>query len=160
MPPIAYKCNQRERTNRPRRPKNVSLFHCCNCFYCLFCSFDHRRGFGRALDLLPIRLSSGLFGCKVATPPFISLPETTVPRVLLLRVQRLSFLPLRWAASLLGLRSVPCPIILSCHWTSLLLGGFKVLPQAHDHLDLFSFLNLVQRYYIFLICANFFHYFL
>ena len=109
--------------------------------------------------LLPIRLSSGLFGCKVAIPPFISLPETTVPRVLLLRVQRLSFLPLRWAASLLGLRSVPRPIILSCHWTSLLLGSFKVLSQAPDRLDLFPFLNLVQRYYIFLICANFFHFF-
>ena len=109
--------------------------------------------------LLPIRLSSGLFGCKVAIPPFISLPETTVPRVLLLRVQRLSFLPLRWAASLLGLRSVPRPIILSCHWTSLLLGSFKVLPQALDRSDLFPFLNLVQRYYIFLICANFFHFF-
>ena len=109
--------------------------------------------------LLPIRLSSGLVGCKVAIPPFVSLPETTVPRVLLLRVQRLSFLPLRWAASLLGLRSVPRPIILSCHWTSLLLGSFKVLSQAHDHLDLFPFLNLVQRYCFFLTCANFFHYF-
>ena len=79
--------------------------------------------------------------------------------VLLLPVQRLSFLPLRWAASLLGLRSVPRPIILSCHWTSLQLGSFKVSPQAPDRLDLFPFLNLVQRYYIFLTCANFFHFF-
>ena len=79
--------------------------------------------------------------------------------VLLLPVQRLSFVPLRWAASLLGLRSVPRPIILSCHWTSLQLGSFKVLSQAHDHLDLFPFLNLVQRYYIFLILPNFFHFF-
>ena len=109
--------------------------------------------------LLPIRLSSGLFGCKVAIPPFVSLPETTVPRVLLLRVQRLSFVPLRWAASLLGLRSVPCPIILSCHRTSLLLGSFKVLSQAPDRLELFPFLNLVQRYCFFLTCANFFHFF-
>ena len=109
--------------------------------------------------LLPIRLSSGLIGCQVAIPPFVSLPETTVPRVLLLRVQRLSFMPLRWAASLLGPRSVPCPIVLSCHWTSLLLGSFKVLSQAPDHLDLFPFLNLVQRYCFFLTCANFFHFF-
>ena len=79
--------------------------------------------------------------------------------VLLLPVQRLSFVPLRWAASLLGLRSVPRPIILSCHWTSLQLGSFKVLSQAHDRLDLFPFLNLVQRYYFFLTCANFFHFF-
>ena len=79
--------------------------------------------------------------------------------VLLLPVQRLSFVPLRWAASLLGLRSVPRPIILSCHWTSLRLGSFKVLSQAHDRLDLFPFLNLVQRYYFFLTCANFFHFF-
>ena len=79
--------------------------------------------------------------------------------VLLLPVQRLSFVPLRWAASLLGLRSVPRPIILSYHWTSLQLGSFKVLPQAPDRLDLFPFLNLVQRYYIFLILPNFFHYF-
>ena len=109
--------------------------------------------------LLPIRLSSGLFSCKVAIPPFVSLPETTVLGVLLLPVQRLSFMPLRWAASKLGLHSVPCPIILSCHWTSLLLGSFKVLSQAPDHLDLFPFLNLVQRYYFFLILPNFFHYF-
>ena len=109
--------------------------------------------------LLPIRLSSGLVGCKVAIPPFVSLPETTVLGVLLSPVRRLSFMPLRWAASKLGLHSVPCPIILSCHWTSLLLGSFKVLPQAHDHLDLFPFLNLVQRYYIFLILPNFFHFF-
>ena len=79
--------------------------------------------------------------------------------VLLLPVQRLSFMPLRWAASLLGLRSVPRPIILSCHWTSLQLGSFKVLSQVPDRLDLFPFLNLVQRYYIFLILPNFFHYF-
>ena len=109
--------------------------------------------------LLPIRLSSGPVGCKVAIPPFVSLPETTVLGVLLLPVQRLSFMPLRWAASLLGLRSVPCPIILSYHWTSLPLGGFKVLSQAHDRLDLFPFLNLAQRYKLFLICANFFHFF-
>ena len=109
--------------------------------------------------LLPIRLSSGLVGCKVAIPPFVSLPETTVLGVLLLPVQRLSFMPLRWAASLLGLHSVPCPIILSCHWTSLLLGSFKVLSQAPDRLELFPFLNLVQRYCFFLTCANFFHYF-
>ena len=104
-------------------------------------------------------MSSGLFGCKVAIPPFVSLPETTVLGVLLLPVQRLSFVPLRWAASLLGLRSVPRPIILSCHWTSLLLGSFKVLSQALDHLDLFPFLNLVQRYCFFLILPNFFHFF-
>ena len=108
--------------------------------------------------LIPIRLSFGLVGCKVAIPPFVSLPETTVLGVLLLPVQRLSFLPLRWAASLLGLRSVPRPIILS-HRTSLQLGSFKVFPQALDHLDLFPFLNLVQRYYFFLTCANFFHFF-
>lgn len=80
--------------------------------------------------------------------------------VLLLPVQRLSFVPLRWAASLLGLHPVPRPIILSFHWTSLLLGSFKVLSQAHDRLYLFPFLNLAQRYYFFLICANFFHFFL
>ena len=79
--------------------------------------------------------------------------------VLLLPVQRLSFVPLRWAASLLGLHSVPRPIILSCHRTSLQLGSFKVLSQAPDHLDLFPFLNLVQRYYFFLILPNFFHFF-
>ena len=109
--------------------------------------------------LIPIRLSYCLVGCKVAIPPFVSLPETTVLGVLLLPVQRLSFMPLRWAASLLGLRSVPRPIILSCHWTSLQLGSFKVLSQAHDHLDLFPFLNLVQRYCFFLILPNFFHFF-
>ena len=78
--------------------------------------------------------------------------------VLLLPVQRLSFMPLRWAASLLGLRSVPRPIILS-HRTSLQLGSFKVLSQAPDHLELFPFLNLVQRYGFFLILPNFFHFF-
>ena len=109
--------------------------------------------------LIPIRLSSGLVSCKVAIPPFVSLPETTVLGVLLLPVQRLSFLPLRWAASLLGLRSFPRPIILSCHWTSLQLGSFKVFSQAPDRLDLFPFLNLVQRYCFFLILPNFFHYF-
>lgn len=105
------------------------------CFsFAILWLFDHRWGFGRALTSSPSIELWSFVGCKVAVPPFLSLPESTVPGVLLSPVRRLSFLPLRWAASFVGLRSVPCPIVLS-HWASLQLGSFKVFPQALDHLD-------------------------
>ena len=127
------------------------------CFsFAILGLFDHRWGFGRALTSSPSIELWSFVGCKVAVPPFLSLPESTVPGVLLSPVRRLSFLPLRWAASFVGLRSIPCPIVLS-HWASLQLGSFKVFPQALDHLDLdlFPFLNLLQRYKKFLTYANF-----
>lgn len=60
------------------------------------CVFFHRLRVLCTCTLLPYEFVS----CKVAIPPFLSLPETTVLGVLLLPVQRLSLLPLRWAASL------------------------------------------------------------
>lgn len=66
------------------------------CFCFVFVFFFHRLRVLCTCTLLPYEFVS----CKVAIPPFLSLPETTVLGVLLLPVQRLSLLPLRWAASL------------------------------------------------------------